>query len=245
MADRARAPVARPMTATALVSGGKDSVYAAYLADTQGWPVDELVTLVPEDPDSMLYHTPNLDWVALQAEAWGKRHRSVRVEGRSEAAELAALTSALAGGRGPVVAGAIASSYQWARLLRVADALGRRAYTPLWRKDPGRVVREEISAGLDIRLIHLAAEPLTVELLGRRLDLGLLAELERRSRSVRRLNVAGEGGEYETLVVDAPFFRSRIELDRTEEEVTGSTARLVVRGAHLESKAVARGESAK
>jgi diphthine-ammonia ligase len=233
------------MTVTALVSGGKDSIYAAYLADTQGWPVDELLTLEPDDPESMLYHTPNLDWVALQAEAWGKRHRSVRVEGRGEEAELAALRSALGGGRGPVVAGAIASSYQWARLLRVADELGRRAYTPLWRKDPGRVVREEVSAGLDIRLVHLAAEPLTVELLGRRLDLELLQELERRSRSVRRLNVAGEGGEYETLVVDAPFFRSRIELDRTEEQVSRSTARLMVRGAHLVPKAGVRGTDAK
>jgi diphthine-ammonia ligase len=229
------------MTATALVSGGKDSVYAAYLADTQGWPVDELVTLEPEDPESMLYHTPNLDCVALQAEAWGKRHRPVRVEGRGEAAELAALRSALAGGRGPVVAGTIASSYQWGRLLRVADAVGRRAYTPLWRKDPSRVVREEISAGLDMRLVHLSAEPLTVELLGRRVDLGLLDELERRSRSVRPLNIAGEGGEYETLVLDAPFFRSRIELDQTEEHVTGSTARLTVRRAHLVPKAVAPG----
>jgi diphthine-ammonia ligase len=229
------------MTATALVSGGKDSVYAAYLADMQGWPVDELVTLEPQDPDSMLYHTPNLHWVALQAEAWGKRHRSVPVEGRGDEAELAALRSALTGPRGPFVAGAIASSYQWARLLRVADEVGRRAFTPLWRKDAGRVVREEISAGLDIRLVHLAAEPLTAELLGRRLDLGLLDELERRSRSVRRIHVAGEGGEYETLVVDAPFFRSRIELDRTEEKVTGSTARLFVRHAHLVPKAQARG----
>lgn len=224
------------MTTTALVSGGKDSVYAAYLADTQGWPVDELVTLEPEDPDSMLYHTPNLDWVALQAAAWGKRHRAVPVEGSGEVAELAALESALEGEKGPIVAGAIASSYQWARLLRIADRVGRRAFTPLWRKDAGRVVREEISAGLDIRLVHLAAEPLTADLLGRRLDLGLLEELERRSRSVRRLNLAGEGGEYETLVVDAPFFRSRIEPDRTEEKVTGSTARLVVKSAHLEPK---------
>jgi len=233
------------MTATALVSGGKDSVYAAYLADTQGWPVDELLTLEPEDPDSMLYHTPNLDWVGLQAKAWGKRHRSVRVKGGGEPAELDALRSALAGGQGPVVAGAIASSYQWARLLRVADEVGRRAYTPLWRKEASRVVREEVSAGLDIRLVHLAAEPLTPELLGRRLDLELLEELERRSRSVRRLNVAGEGGEYETLVVDAPFFASRIELDQTEEQVTGSTARLTVRGAHLVPKAGVHGVGSK
>lgn len=224
------------MTVSALVSGGKDSLYAAYLAETQGWPVDELVTLRPRVADSMMFHTPNLDLVALQAEAWGKRHRSEVVSGSDEAAELEALERALSGDRGPVVVGAIASSYQWTRVLRVADRLGRRVYAPLWRVDPERVVREEIAAGLDIRFVHLAAEPLTPDLLGRTLDLETLSEIGRRSRSVRRVNPAGEGGEYETLVVDAPFWSKRLELERARREIDRSTARLVVEAARLADK---------
>jgi ABC transporter with metal-binding/Fe-S-binding domain ATP-binding protein len=216
------------MTVTALVSGGKDSIYAAYLAETQGWPVDELVTIATQDPAAMMFHTPNLHLVALQAEAWGKTHRRVPVQGTGETAELAALEDALKGSGGPVVAGAVQSSYQWARILRIASALGRRVYAPLWRVDPSRVVREEVAAGLDIRMVHLAAEPLTPDLLGRRLDLDLLAELERRSREVRAVNVAGEGGEFETLVVDAPFFRDRIELSGVERTVSGATSTLRV-----------------
>jgi len=224
------------VTVTALVSGGKDSVYAAYLADTQGWPVDELLTLRPDDPESMMFHTPNLDLVALQARAWGRHHRTVRVRGRNEAEELAALEEALAGDRGPVVAGAIASSYQWARLLRVADRVGRRVYAPLWRKDPERVVREEIAAGLDIRFVHLAADPLPADWVGGRLDLARLDELTRRTDGGRTMNVAGEGGEYETLVVDAPFFAERIEIDAARTTVTGATARLDISNAHLKRK---------
>ena len=221
------------MTVTALASGGKDSLYAAYLADSQGWPVDELVTLRPDDPESMMFHTPNLDLVALQAEAWGRRHRNVPVEGRDERAELVALERALDGDRGPVVTGAIASSYQWSRLVRIADRVHRRLYAPLWRRPPERVVAEEIAAGLDIRFVHLAADPLPSEWVGSRLDGERLAALERISGPARRLNVAGEGGEYETLVVDAPFFRARIEIDRSERTVTGSTARLDISNAHL------------
>jgi diphthine-ammonia ligase len=228
------------VTVSALVSGGKDSIYAAYLCDTQGWPVDELVTLRPTDPDSLLFHTPNLDLVALQAEAWGKRHRNVPVDGTGEAAELAALERALAGARGPIVAGAIESSYQWTRLLRVADRVGRRLYAPLWRKDPVRVVREEIAAGLDIRFVHLAAEPLSPDLLGQRLDLDRLTDLERRSATIRPVHVAGEGGEYETLVIDSPFFRSRIEWDAAESRVDPATAWLMIRSAHLKSKTAVR-----
>jgi diphthine-ammonia ligase len=224
------------VTVTALVSGGKDSIYAAYLAETQGWPVDELVVLRPEDPESMMFHTPNLDLVELQAQSWRKGYRTVQVPGRGEAEELAALTAALSGPSGWIVAGAIESSYQWARLLRVAAVVGRPLFAPLWRKDPVRAVRNEIDAGLDIRLVHLAAESLSPELLGRRLDLELLAELERRNRAGARVHLAGEGGEYETLVVDAPFFRERIGIDLAEREVGGSTARLTVRKAHLVAK---------
>ncbi|MGA7922706.1 MAG: diphthine--ammonia ligase [Thermoplasmata archaeon] len=224
------------MTVTALVSGGKDSVFSAYLAETQGWPVDEIVTLTPDDPESLLFHTPNLSIVALQAEAWGRPFRSVPVHGKGEAAETDALRLALSETRGPVVAGAIASSYQWSRLQRVTFELGRPAFTPLWGKDPARVVTAEIEAGLDIRFVHLAAEPLPMDWLGRRLDADALSDLVRFGDSVRPVHVAGEGGEFETLVVDAPFFGRRIELDDVRMSTDRDVGRLTVRKAHLEPK---------
>lgn len=205
-----------PPTNSALVSGGKDSLYAAYLFECQGGTIDELLTLRPGDPESLLFHTPNLPLVELQARAWGKPHREASVEGAGEPAEMAAVRRALASARGWVTAGAIASSYQWARLSRVCFELGRPLYVPLWGKDPGRVVRAEIEAGLDIRLVHLAAEGLSDDLLGRRLDTAMLTELERRSAAGPGLHVAGEGGEFETLVVDAPFWGARLELEETE-----------------------------
>jgi len=224
------------MTVSALVSGGKDSIYAAHLADTQGRTVDELVVLRPEEPDSLLFHTPNLALVRLQAEAWGKACRTVDVVGRGEAEEVAALERALGSAEGWVVAGAIESSYQWSRLLEVAAKVRRPLYTPLWRKEADRVVREELSAGLDVRIVHVAAESLGPDLLGRRLDPILLADLARRAATGARAHVAGEGGEYETLVVDAPFFDARLAVDEAEAVVTPSTATWVVRRAHLEPK---------
>lgn len=224
---------------TALVSGGKDSVYSTYLADTQGFDVDELLTIAPDDPDSFLFHTPNVGLVRWIAEAWGKKHRIVRVRESGEDAETAALQDALTGSKSPVVAGAIASAYQWSRLHRLTEALGRPLYTPLWGKAAGRVVREEIGAGLDIRIVQVAAEPLGPDLVGRRLDVPCLTELERLSERVRPIQVAGEGGEYETLVVDAPFFSSRLELEDVRVEQRGMATRMSVGGAHLVPKAEA------
>src|SRR5262249_4965741 len=140
------------MRASALVSGGKDSIYSAHVAETQGWEVDELVVIAPRDPDSPMFHTPNLDLVRLQADAWGKRFRRVEVQGDGPDAELASVDAFLRDAAPWVVAGAIASSFQWARLSAACFRAERRLFTPLWGKAAATVVREEIGAGLDIRL---------------------------------------------------------------------------------------------
>jgi diphthine-ammonia ligase len=223
------------MTVSALVSGGKDSVYAAYLADTQGRPVDEVLVLRPADPASRLFHTPNLDLVRLQAEAWGKSYREVAVPGDDDRSELETLTRALEGGRGGwVVTGAIESSFQWARLLRAGDAVGRPVYAPLWRKDPRRVVAEEIAAGLDIRIAHVAADGLDDGWLGTRLDRERLERLGTGAGRLRHVHPAGEGGEFESLVLHAPFWRSRVVVDEVAVRSVGAAATWEVRKAHLE-----------
>ncbi|HZY69807.1 MAG TPA: diphthine--ammonia ligase [Thermoplasmata archaeon] len=224
------------MNLTALVSGGKDSIFAAHLAEIQGWTVDELVTVKPSDPESMMFHTPNLHLVELQAAAWGKKFRAVDAPGSGEVADSRAVESALTSGSDWVSAGAIASSYQWARLHRAAFRTGRRVFAPLWGKSAGNVVREEIASGLDIRLVHLSAEPLGADLAGARLDAARLADLERRSAERRPIHLAGEGGEFETLVVDAPFFRQRIDLVRTEVVSSGAATTFVVKEARLVPK---------
>jgi len=224
------------MGAAALVSGGKDSIYSAYLCETQGWPVDELVVIEPADPESPLYHTPNLGMVDLQAKAWGRTVRRVRASPGGPEAEAAALDEAIRGPHDPIVAGAIASSFQWARLVAATYRAGKRLFVPLWGKAARTVVEEEIAAGLDVRLVHLSAEPLGAELLGARLDAPLLRRLDALSRTVRAFHLAGEGGEFETLVVDAPFFRERIVLDEVEARFDRSTHTLGVRAAHLAPK---------
>ena len=221
-------------TLTALVSGGKDSLYAAYLGATQGWPIRELLVLEPSDPDSWMFHTPNLGLVDLQGRALGVPVRRVPIGAHGEVAELEALTGALReGGAGPISVGAIASSYQWARVLRAAEAAGRRIYAPLWRVDPARVVREEIAAGLEIRFVQVAAEGLGEAWLGRRLDPASLDELVALAERGPQVHPAGEGGEFETAVLDAPFFRERIEIERTRIERRGAAWRWVVEAARL------------
>ncbi|MEM2725112.1 MAG: hypothetical protein QXP47_05030, partial [Candidatus Nezhaarchaeales archaeon] len=57
------------MKVACLWSGGKDSAYACYLALNMGFEVKRIVTFLPQDPESKLFHVPNIKWTTLQAES--------------------------------------------------------------------------------------------------------------------------------------------------------------------------------
>src|SRR2546428_9233167 len=121
----------------ALYSGGKDSTYAVHVAQQRGWEVTRLVSILPEDPASMLYHVPDLHVVPLLAEAMGIPLITERA-GAGEGEELEALRRALSRADADgVVVGAIASDYQHSRVNAVAHELGLRVFAPLWRGGEG------------------------------------------------------------------------------------------------------------
>ncbi|MCX6690621.1 MAG: TIGR00289 family protein, partial [Methanoregula sp.] len=51
-----------------------------------------------------------------------------------------------------------------------------------------------------------------------------------------RITLTGEGGEYETLVLDAPCFAKRIVIEESTEEYCNYRGILRVRHASLEAK---------
>lgn len=200
----------------ALYSGGKDSTHAIYLALQRGFGVSTLVVARPGRADSHVFHTPNLDVTRLAAEAMGLPLHEIAVSGEPEreVEELeAGLRPLMAGGLiDGLLAGAIASDYQWARLNEVGHRLGVACVTPLWRVDPERVLRDELASGLKFMMVAAQSEGLDEKWLGHTFDEPLLERLVARAREFR-FNVAGEGGEYETLVTDGPLFSRRIRVE--------------------------------
>ena len=223
------------MRLAALFSGGKDSTYATYVMEQQGHSVPILVSVLPDDPDSMVFHTPNLHLLPRMAEAMGRELVTARSDG-SEEGDLDALAKAL----GPldvegVVTGAIASDYQWDRINGVCERLGLKVFSPLWRKDPEALMRDLISSGVRAVVVTVMAEGLGPEWLGRSLDASAvedLLELQRRTG----VSPSGEGGEYESLVVDSPIHSRRLELVEAERSVSRDRARLIVSKLELREK---------
>ena len=50
------------------------------------------------------------------------------------------------------------------------------------------------------------------------------------------ISIVGEGGEYETLVLDAPFFRKKIRISKVRKVWDGESGYLLVEKAVLEEK---------
>ncbi|MEM2874404.1 MAG: diphthine--ammonia ligase [Candidatus Hadarchaeales archaeon] len=203
------------MRVSALCSGGKDSAYALWLAMKAGHEVIEILTVVPQREDSWMYHTANIWMIDMFGECAGLPLRKVG-GGESREDELSGLIRALGETDAEaVVSGAIASRYQRSAIERACSETGLKPLFPIWGRDPSDVLREIVREGFEALITLVAAEGLGPEWLGRRIDMRCVEELERISRKFG-INVSGEGGEYESLVTDAPFFRKRIEVEDAE-----------------------------
>ena len=204
------------MKLAALVSGGKDSVFAMYKAIQDGHNITDLITIKSQNPNSYMYHTPNIHLTDLLSKVSGI---PLLVEGSTGEKELEledlerALHKVDVEG---VVLGAIESEYQASRVERICNQLGLDVYAPLWHQDSEMLLREMIKV-LDILITHVAAFGLNESWLGRKMDEKTIEDLKILSQRYG-IHMAGEGGEYETLVIDAPFFSKKIELVTTKKK---------------------------
>jgi diphthine-ammonia ligase len=110
-----------------------------------------------------------------------------------------------------VVTGAIASEYQKWRIETICYELGLRSVAPLWRKNPGQLLAEQVEMGFDFIVTACMAMGLGPDWLGRLIDSKAVDELKGISRRYG-ISLIFEGGEAETYVLNAPIFSRRIRI---------------------------------
>ncbi|MGQ9542844.1 MAG: diphthine--ammonia ligase [Candidatus Bathyarchaeia archaeon] len=203
------------MRVAVLFSGGKDSCYTIMRIKEQGHNVGLLVTIIPKSNESRLFHYPCVELTSLQAEAMNLPILTYNI-GVGNNGEVEELEKHLSEAKRlfnieGIALGALASRYQKSRFEEAAGRVKLECLTPLWGIDPKRLLNEELDAGLKVIIVAVAALGLGRSWLGRSLDReavkGLLLVHNRYG-----VNLAGEGGEYETLVLDAPIFKKRLEI---------------------------------
>ena len=204
------------MKVAVLFSGGKDSVFAAFCCQSAGWEV-VLLTIEPSEHSTMFHH-PNVKWCRRQAEEMGMDIVMAKAGGKEEKDELAAMKDALLALKvDGVASGAIESEYQKERVDRIAHELGIRSFSPIWRT--GGALLSEQCAYFESYVVAVAAEGLSEGMLGRRFDQDFVGYL----RSLKpAVSPHLEGGEGETFVANAPFFREGLNVGGWKKSFDGS-----------------------
>ncbi|MEM3022495.1 MAG: diphthine--ammonia ligase [Candidatus Bathyarchaeia archaeon] len=217
------------MRAAVLFSGGKDSCLALYYAMGSA-DVKCLITMLPENPASYMFHTPNVALAGKQAEAIGLPIIMRATKGEKEA-ELRDLRGAIEGaiegyGVDGIFTGAISSTYQASRIGGVCADLGVECVNPLWGRDPIELLEEALGMGFHAIVTGVFAMGLE-GFIGRRID-GKFIEEMMGLRERYGINPAGEGGEFETFVLDGPFFRRGLIVERSHIQRDGSGGLVLV-----------------
>lgn len=197
-----------------LFSGGKDSTYSALLARKEGYELVCLVTLLSDNKDSYMFQGVSIGDIEKQADAMNLPIIFQKTKGIKEK-ELKDLEKAIKSAKEKyqiegLVIGAIASVYQASRVQEICDKLDLWCFNPLWQKDQFELLQELLKEEFKIEIVKVAAEGLDSGWVGKIIGKKMLTELKKLYDKYK-INVAGEGGEFETYVLDCPLFKKEIK----------------------------------
>lgn len=226
------------MKLASLFSGGKDSTCAIYKAQNQGHDVKCLVSLSPVSEESHLLHYPNIDLTALQAKAMGipqiLAHTSDLVSETNELHILLQKAMKSYDIEG-IVHGGLFSDYQRRHFEKIGNDLSLQVISPLWHVDQKNYLQELLAHKFKFIITSVASAGLDASWLGKEITLDDISTLEKLSEK-HGFNLAFEGGEAETFVIDCPLFKSPIEILQANKLWDGYRGRFEITEAILEKQ---------
>lgn len=217
-----------------LFSGGKDSSYSLHRMLLSGFEVPVLLTVRSKDPDSWLYQTPGMeishlfsDLTKIETEILDSppdkdREREVLTDKLRELKQRFRLDA--------ICTGALLSDYQRMIFSHAAYDAGLISYTPIWRKDGIRYLDDLVGSDFQFILLSYSSAGFDPQ------DLGRIVDGEMKDRFLRiaekwRSHPAFEGGEAETLVLSAPLYSKRLEVEGEVRVESEFRARYIIREA--------------
>lgn len=223
------------MRVAVLATGGKDSVLALHRVLNEEYEVRYLVSMIPLREDSWMFHYPNIRLVDLFADAVEIPLVKAETSGvkEKEVEDLKCLIEKL--DVEGIVSGAVASNYQKTRIEKICRQLSLKSVMPLWHEKELHILNEILDLKFEVIITGVCAYGFDKEWLGKKIN-------EKTVKALKELNIkygvslVGEGGEYETLVLDAQFFRKRIKIIKAEKVWENQSGYFLVTKAKLESK---------
>ena len=212
-----------------LFSGGKDSTYSAWLVKQKGHELACLISVFSENPDSYMFHTPSIESVKQQAKAMGIPLLVQKTKGEKEK-ELEDLEKVIKEAKEKyhiegVVSGALASNYQKSRIGNICKKLNLKSITPLWHKNEIDYLNELVNNKFKIIITGVAAYPLDEKWIGREINDKFIQDAKKLHEKYK-IHPAGEGGEFETFVLNCPLFKAPLKIKSKKVSGDGNSWRM-------------------
>ena len=210
-----------------LFSGGKDSTLAAFLAKKEGYEISCLISIISKNKESFMFHTPSISKVRDQANVMGLPLILQETEGEKEI-ELKDLEKAIEKatdefGIEGLITGAVESVYQASRVQKICNKLEIECFNPLWQKDQFEILNDLIKNKFEVIISGAFAYPLGKDFLGKKIDKEFIKEVGLLNEKYK-ISPSGEGGEFETFVLNCPIFNKRLEVKSFEDFFEGENS---------------------
>ena len=122
-----------------------------------------------------------------------------------------------------VITGAIKSVYQASRIQKICNKLNIKCVNPLWQINELNYLNDLIKANFKVVIVGVFAYPLNQSWLGREID-SMFIEDVKKMKDKYEIHPAGEGGEFETFVLDCPLFNKPLKIKSYEDFEEGENS---------------------
>ena len=205
-----------------LFSGGKDSTFATYLAKKNGYEISCLISIFSENKESYMFHTPSISKTRQQAKAMNipiivqktKGERESELKDLEKVIRKAVKKFRIEG----IVTGAVESVYQASRIQKICSKLKLECFNPLWQKPQFEILEDLLKNEFAVVLTGVFAYPLTKSWLLKKINKKFIIEMKELNKKYK-ISPAGEGGEFETFVLNCPLFKKPLKI--TDSKIFG------------------------
>jgi len=205
-----------------LFSGGKDSTFAAYLAKKKGHELSCLISVYSENKESYMFHTPSISKTKHQAKVMNipiivqktKGERESELKDLEKAIRKAVKRFNIEG----IVTGAVESVYQASRIQKICSKLKLECFNPLWQKPQFELLKDLLKNNFHVVVTGVFAYPLTKHWLLKKINEDFIKEMKELNKKYK-ISPAGEGGEFETFVLNCPLFEKALKI--TDSDIVG------------------------
>ncbi|MBT8172003.1 diphthine--ammonia ligase [Candidatus Bathyarchaeota archaeon] len=206
------------MKAAALFSGGKDSLFALYIAEKQGAIVKDLITLLPTLPWPSP-HAKNIEALKILAKSMKKKLTIVDFSKENALPDVLRKLEI-----DTLIAGDINVEAHLLGLEDLCNKVGLNLAEPLYGKDTSKLFIEIFNSGFKALISGVNLKFLEEKWLG------FIISEESSTKflsKIGNIDPLGENGEFHTLVLDCPLYSNPFKVISLKKKVVKNIAYLI------------------